>query len=372
MTTYTSYQLIASNLTRSLDRVSKQPVVDRETRYYLENISKVKTIDEFVSNTRLFNYAMKAHGLEDMAYAKAFMEKALKEGISDPNSFANKLSDKRYAEFVRSFNFAARGEETTTYNMAQQFTAENYATQIKINGGNPDSDAVKAETTYYLANIVKVKSIDELMKNDRLVSYIKTAYAMDPEIDTNDFLRKILEGGVRDENSLANKQEEPRYAAFATAFNFEAYGEKATTYVLSQQPVTDKYLRQSLEQDAGAQNEGVRLALYFQRNAPNITNFYEVLGDKALAQVVRTALGLPDAFAQADIDKQVKYFESRLKIEDLSDPDKLGKFIQRFTALWEIENPSSSAATSLTVLFSQPAEYGVSTNLLLSIQSMKR
>ncbi|RJG44103.1 MULTISPECIES: DUF1217 domain-containing protein [unclassified Mesorhizobium] len=372
MTTYTSYQLIASNLTRSLDRVSKQPVVDRETKYYLENISKVKTIDEFVSNTRLFNYAMKAHGLEDMAYAKAFMEKALKEGISDPNSFANKLSDKRYAEFVRSFNFAARGEETTTYNMAQQFTAENYATQIKINGGNPDSDAVKAETTYYLANIVKVKSIDELMKNDRLVSYIKTAYAMDPEIDTNDFLRKILEGGVRDENSLANKQEEPRYAAFATAFNFEAYGEKATTYVLSQQPVTDKYLRQSLEQDAGAQNEGVRLALYFQRNAPNITNFYEVLGDKALAQVVRTALGLPDAFAQADIDKQVKYFESRLKIEDLSDPDKLGKFIQRFTALWEIENPSTSAATSLTVLFSQPAEYGVSTNLLLSIQSMKR
>jgi hypothetical protein len=372
MTTYTSYQIIASNLTKSLDRVSKQPVVDRDTKYYLENITKVKTIDEFVANPRLFNYAMKAHGLEDMTYAKAFMVKALKEGISDPDSFANKLTDKRYAEFVRSFNFAAHGEETTVYNMAQQFTVQNYATQVKINGGDPNSDAVKAETTYYLANIVKVKSIDDLMKNDRLLSYAKTAFAMDPEVDTNEFLRKVLEGGVQDENSLANKQDEPRYAAFATTFNFEAYGDKATTYVTAQQSVVDKYMRQTLEQDAGNQNEGVRLALYFQRKAPDITNFYEILGDKALAQVVRTALGLPDAFAQADIDKQVKYFESKLKIEDLSDPTKLGKFIQRFTALWEIDNPSSPTATSLSVLFSQPTEYGVSTSLMLSIQSMKR
>ena len=60
--------------------------MDRETKYYLENIAKVKTIEEFVKNDRLFSYAMKAHGLEDMAYAKAFMVKALKEGIADPTA----------------------------------------------------------------------------------------------------------------------------------------------------------------------------------------------------------------------------------------------------------------------------------------------
>ena len=104
--TYTSYKLITRDIDRSIDQVEKQPLVDRETKYYLDNISKVKSIEEFVKNDRLFRYAMKAHGLEDMTYAKAFMIKALKEGISNPDSFANKLTDKRYAEFVTSYNFA--------------------------------------------------------------------------------------------------------------------------------------------------------------------------------------------------------------------------------------------------------------------------
>jgi len=108
LNTYLSYQLINRDIDRSIDRIGKQPLVDRETKYYLDNITKVKTVDDFVSDSRLFKYAMKAFGLGDMDYAKAFMAKALKEGVEDPDSFANKLSDKRYAEFVRTFNFASR------------------------------------------------------------------------------------------------------------------------------------------------------------------------------------------------------------------------------------------------------------------------
>ena len=52
-----------------------------ETAYYLKHIGDVKSIDDFIKDTRLFNYAMKAFGLEDMAYAKAFMRKVLVEGV---------------------------------------------------------------------------------------------------------------------------------------------------------------------------------------------------------------------------------------------------------------------------------------------------
>ena len=71
-----------------------------------------------------------------------------------------------------------------------------------------------------------------------------------------------------------------------------------------------------------------------------------MLADPALAKVVRTLLSLPDSFATADIDKQVKLFESKLDIEDFSDPEALGKFMTRFTSLWEINNPTSPAQTS--------------------------
>lgn len=604
MSTYLDYQLITRDLARSLDRTSKQTIVSRDTKYYLDNIGKVKSIDDFLKNDRLFKYAMKAFGLEDMAYAKAFMKKALTEGIDKPDSFANKLTDKRYAEFVKAFNFKRYGELATTYNPAQNDVPTNYNLQVGITytqqglgfvqdevgyyigkissvksiddlmadsrllyvamgafgldakketperiremleggvsdpnspantlanlgdkryanfvaafdfgkygadttskdvvqnivpkqfitavglttivprpeytkaesdyykanigkvtssydllndkrllrvamaaygldvdaedpktirkmleggvtdpdspankSGNkayvdfvtafnfveygrdttsrdavqkdtlnlytaksqfglikPGSDYIAAETAYYDANVVKLHSIDDLMADKRLLNYALTAYGLDPAKETPARIRQMLEGGITDPNSPANKSGSKNYIAFVTAFNFAQYGEKATTRSLAQQPATEKYVRQTLEEDAGKTNEGVRLALYFQRKAPTLTNWYEVLADKALSQVVRTAFGLPEAFAKADIDKQVKLFESKFNIKDFADPVKLNKFITRYTTMYELNNPSSPQMSAATILFAQPTTVGVSTDLLFAMQRLK-
>lgn len=260
MDTYTSYQLVTKDLSKSLERVEDQPTVKRDSEYFLANISKAKTIDDFLGNDRLFRYAMKAHGLEDMTYAKAFMKKVLKEGIEDRDSFANKLTDKRYYEFAK-------------------------------------------------------------------------------------------------------------------AFDFHGYGETATIFTRAQQGTVDKYVRQTLEQDAGKQNEGVRLALYFERKAGDIDNFYDILADTALSKVARTILGLPDSTAAIDIDKQVKLLDDRLDIADFKDPAKLKKLMTRFTSMWDLNNGSSnnssSALNQTSVLFSQSAAYGFSTNLMLSLSKLR-
>ena len=601
LNTFTSYQLITKDITKSITQLSKQPTVDRDTKYYLDNITKVKSIDDFVNNDRLFKYAMKAYGLEDMDYAKAFMVKALKEGVSDPNSFANKLTDKRYADFVSAFNFAARGSAATSYNPAQQDVAANYALQVNIGasqpgfsyyqaetsyyltniskvksvddlmgdnrlltyamaafgldaktepparvramleGGvsDPDSPAnqlpdkkyaafvaafdfvqygdqatsrdavqkavpagyatgtglvlvkpsaqyikgeadyyaaniskvksiddlmadkrlltfamasygldaatetpqqvramltggvsdpnspankltdkryatfvtafnfaqygqqttardevqkdtpkiyttesalgfikpnaayIQSETAYYLANITKVKSVDDLMADSRLYNFALSAYGLNPATEKRDLIQSVLAGGIRDPNSVANKLTNKAYAGLAAAFNFEQYGETATTNNPAQQATVDKYLRQTLEENAGDTNQGVRLALYFQRKAPTITSWYSVLADTALASVVRTALGLPDSFATANIDKQAQLFEQKLNLSDFTDPTKLGKFLTRFTSMWEINNPTSTAATSVSVLFAQPTSVGISTDLMMAMLKLR-
>ena len=352
-------------------QVETYPLVERDTDYYLENITKITSIEDFLEDDRLYRYAMKAHGLEDMIYAKAFMKKALTEGISDSGSFANKLTDKRYADFVASFNFEARGAAATTYVKARDSTVSNFAVQAKLVGVDPESAAAKAETAYFKANIGSIKSIDDFLKNDRLFSYAMKAFGLTESLGDKMLMRDILEDGVSDENSIANKMDDARYKAFAATFDFAALGDKTTTYNASQQPVVDKYLRQTLEENAGQENEGVRLALYFERKAPGINSFYDVLADTALAKVVRTALGLPDSFATADIDRQVKLMQSKIDIEDFKDPEALSKFMTRFTSMWEIENQTSPQATAMTVLFSQPMEMGVSTDLMMAMQKLK-
>jgi hypothetical protein len=198
------------------------------------------------------------------------------------------------------------------------------------------------------------------------------AYGLDSTTEDLDYIEELLAGGVRDPESPANKEDDKRYTGFVSAFDFEGLGENATTLARAQQPSIDKYLRQTLEENAGEDNEGVRLALYFERKAAGLTNFYEILADPALAKVVRTALGLPDSFASADIDRQVKLFEEKLDIEDFTDAERLEKFLTRFTSLWEVENPTAPAQAQISVLFTQPVEFGVSTDLLMSIQSLKR
>jgi hypothetical protein len=166
--------------------------------------------------------------------------------------------------------------------------------------------------------------------------------------------------------------DDDKFRALAAAFDFVRLGEETTTYNPTGQNVVDKYLRQTLEEDAGRTNEGVRLALYFKRKASSITSAFAILADPALAQVVRTALGLPASIAQADVDRQAAMLEKRLDLADFKDPAKVDKFLTRFTSLWEIENPTSAPASVASILISPPAEYGISTDALMALAQLKR
>lgn len=245
LTALANFRLITENLPRSLQTTADRPDVSRLTTYYLENIGNVETIEDFLADDQLFNYAMKAHGLEEMTYAKAFMRKVLEEGIDNEDSFANSLVDTRYRQF--------------------------------------------AET-----------------------------------------------------------------------FNFERYGETATAFDRTQQGTVDKYYRQTLEEQAGQQDEGVRLALYFARKAPEVESTLELLADRALLRVTQVLLGLSEATGALDIDKQTALIGNRLDIEDLKDPEKLNEMLTRFTSLWEAQRqPDFSASSGASVLIGGGAIFGI-------------
>jgi hypothetical protein len=100
ISTYLSYNLVAKDLKAEMNRVSEQTLVSREAAYFKANIGKVRSAEEFVDDYRLYSFAMKAHGLEDMIYARAFMLKVLESDLSDNDSYANRLTDKRYRDFA--------------------------------------------------------------------------------------------------------------------------------------------------------------------------------------------------------------------------------------------------------------------------------
>lgn len=255
LSTAASYRLLTQNIDKSLARVRAAPDVQRETDYYLATIGEVKTIEDFLANDRVFAYAMKAFGLKDMIYAKAFVKKVLTDGIDSANSFTNQLTD-------------------------------------------------------------------------------------------------------------------PRFKELATAFNFKSLGTTTTIFERTQKGVVDKYLQVQLEEQAGSSNEGVRLALYFRRKAPDITSAYSILGDSALYKVAQVALGLTASSNANSLDMQAEIIKDKIDLENLDDPAVLNKFLTRFTTLWEVKN-GTAAATAPALSIIQGVQSLTSMETLTKIQSLR-
>ena len=229
---------------------------------------------------------------------------------------------------------------------------------------------VKREADYFLATIRTVKSADEFIKNDRLYKFAMTAFGLKDMIYGKAFMKKVLAEGVDGSQSFALQLADPRFRDFAEAFNFARYGATATAFDRAQQGTVDRYLRIQLESDAGQDDEGLKLALYFQRKAPDVTSAYGLMGDPALYKVVQTALGLPAAYSNTDVDQQAAFLRSKINIADFKDPVKLDNFITRFTARWQAANGVAGSSVPQIGLSRSPLA-SFDNSLLLSLQLLR-
>lgn len=259
------------------------------------------------------------------------------------------------------------GSNRMTAAVTYRFYTSNYERVSEAVANKPQ---VARETEYYLTKIEEVKSIDDLVADSRLFNYMMKAYGLEDMSYAKAFVRKVLEGGVDETDSFANQLTDPRYRELASDFNFARYGEITTTFERTRGGVVDRYQRQSIEEQAGNDNTGARLALYFERRVGEIETPYDILGDVALLQVVRTNLGLPAQISLLDIDKQAQLISARLDIEDLSDPDFVADFLNDFVVRWDAENPEQVSAPTITPLRSSGIQ-SFSVDLLTSLQGLK-
>ena len=231
------------------------------------------------------------------------------------------------------------------------------------------SKPVALETANYLKKVGGIKSIDAFIANTRVFTYAMNAFGLGDMAYAKGFMRKVLTEGIDDSKSLANRLADDRFVNFARAFDFKNKGADTTSSVDAQQGVVDRYVRQRLEESAGASDDGVRLALYFQRNAPTVKSAYGLLADTALWQVVKTVYGFPDAMANASVENQAAAVNARLNVADLQDPAKLNKLISRFTAVWDVRE--NATPDPRLALFGSASTPSVDLDLVMTLKSLK-
>lgn len=348
----------------------------KQFRNAILNINSVKA---FVSTPGVYDFALGAVGLDPKAVSQDIITKVLESDLSDPKSYVYTLKDTRYVQLARAFNFDAKGNLTTPL-VAQDAAevlqiAKDYVIQAVKSASTATTQqqaAVKAQATKdateYQQAIAGIDSVSDLLANRPMVDLVLLSKGLDPRKVSDDFLKKAFASDLNDKKSFVNKQSDPRYAEIVASFNFDSKGNVARLPMMGPQKrdqfmeTQANYLEQSLEQQQGDTNPGVRLALYFQRKAGDITSAYDILADKALSEVFRTTFNLPDSMAAMPIDQQAKFVDRFMKIKDLSDPAKVEKLLGRFSAMYDVKNSESTGQSQSPLLnLFQGSNSGIST-----------
>ncbi|MEQ6203026.1 DUF1217 domain-containing protein [Sulfitobacter sp. HNIBRBA2951] len=246
-----------------------------------------------------------------------------------------------------------------------RFLQDTYDSQFKA---FTQSVQLNRDTEYFRENIGNVETAEELVSDRRLLSVTLGAFGLSDDINSKFFIQKMLQEGSVADDALANRFTDGRYKEMSQAFGFGP-GE----FLKVGQPdfveaIITRYETLEFEVAAGEQNESMRFALYAEREMELLANedisndakWFTLMGEPPLRELFETALNLPSAFGQIDIDQQLGVFKERARKEfgsdDLtifSDPEVVQELVTKYIVRDQIKdfnNSFSSNSIALTLL----------------------
>lgn len=236
------------------------------------------------------------------------------------------------------------------------------------------SPQIVRDTEYFEKTIGGIKTAEDLVSDRRLLRVTLGAFGLQDQINSQAFIRKILEEGTARDNALANRLTDPRYKQLTEAFGLGEDSTPKTQDAGFGTRITDQFRRREFEVAVGDQDQSMRLALNAERelgaiatdDASDNARWFRILGSEPLRRVFETALGLPESFAQLDLDRQLREIKSRAdsqlgigSVSDLAEADVQEQLIRRFVVRDQIAgfNAQSSQSIALTLLQSAPRAF---------------
>lgn len=349
--------------------------VDGQILEYRIEMDKIGNFNEFLASDLALTFTLNAFGLDQQTFQLDAVRKVV------TNEVAARAAGST-GSYISGLDTIGISDAETTYKFGQFFDA------LMASGGEEGREAVIVayrleapklgeklaeraddDVTAFYEGLEKIKTADDLATNWQVLSVGLRAFDLGHLAGQEDAIVAALKGDAK-ALSLTSSKDRENFEAFKAVFAFESDGSpKVASLVRDVQETIDAYIRQTLEVDIGNEDNNVRLALNFQRRAADIKSVYDILADEALAAVVRTAFGIPEESATADIEAQARLIESQVNIEDFQDPEKVEKLIRRFLLLADVE---AGANSPLLSLFDGSGSADITEELLQARQALVR
>ncbi|MFY2823094.1 DUF1217 domain-containing protein [Ruegeria sp. MALMAid1280] len=227
------------------------------------------------------------------------------------------------------------------------------------------SSANERERQYFLENIGKVQTAEDLVSDRRLLQVALGAFGLEGDVNNRYFIQKVLSDGTSADDALSNRLSDGRYREFSEAFGLGPGEIRRTGLVTFMEDIARDNDVSRFEIAVGESDETMRIALYAQHALVDLagqsgsadTKWFDLMSLPPLRSMMETALGLPSSFAQLDIDRQLEVFKDRLSgvtgSDDLSqftDEAAVAQLTDRYLARSQIAQLQSTISPAQTAL----------------------
>ena len=227
------------------------------------------------------------------------------------------------------------------------------------------SPEIKRDEDYFKANIGKISTAEQLVKDRRLLKVALGAFGLDADINNKAFIEKVLKDGTLNTAALSNKLADKQYQKFSAAFGFGDFATPRTKLSTFPEQIISAYRARQFEAAVGNQDGDLRLALNAQRELGTLatksgseqTKWLGILGNTALKQVFTKALGLPASVGAIDLDQQLQLFKTKAdavfgenSVSQFSDPAKVDTLIRRFLVRAQVDANAGQSGSGAAVL----------------------
>jgi hypothetical protein len=363
-----------------------------------ERAPRIADVDALLKDRRALRMVLEAFQLEGEIDKRAMIRRVLTEDPAEQSSLVNRLVDPRWRDFANTFA-ARRPVALTPDQVAQQTPDQLRALQINSMAALSPFQ-VQALTAEQVASLdpaqvagIAPDAIIGLDAGDVAALTTAQAAALTPAqirglgavqvaaIEPDDLAAfgtdQIRALGPSQIAALTNDQlgalTLDQVAAFTaaqaaafTAQQLATFGDVQRATLAAALPASDELppapprgplddralldrivqgaMTNRFEKAMGEANPGLREALYFRRMAGSVTTVAQLMSDRALLEVARGALGLPQQFGLLSFEQQRDLITRRLDVTLLQDPKEVARMSARYLLQQNAAPPTSPVA----------------------------
>jgi hypothetical protein len=193
--------------------------------------------------------------------------------------------------------------------------------------------------------LAKSKKPEDLFKDTEATRIVLQALGLADNAQNVGLARRVLMSDPADKKSLAATMPDKRWKAAAERLAMADTGLSTLRLPATRKAILDGLVEYKRMTAIEEKSQAVSDALYLRNLSTTAkTSVYDVLGNKVLRRIASTIAGLPKELALQEVDAQARTLQRGFKVEDLSDPKKREKLIQRYLTI--AEDKSSIQAPS--------------------------